>query len=478
MHFFLPWLPDYNLSFSLSNVPSSWKISKVTPIPKPGDKTNVNNLRPVSLLPLPGEIAERLVHDQLNRYLEDNDLLNPNQNGFREGRSTMDSIATFTDDVLLNINRGCPSIAVFVDMRKAFDTVSHGILLKKLDRLGLHPMTIGWLKDYLTNRFQLTLANNVCSTPLPVRCGVPQGSILGPLLYLIYVNDIDAKLQNCSVKLYADDTVLYVSAPDAQIACDQLQPDLNIFAQWCKLNQLTINTTKTKAMLFGTRHALKLAPKLTLRLDNKVLDFVDSYTYLGACLDGLLDFEKHAKNTLKLVAHKIKIFSKIRAYVNKAQALTIYKAKILPYFYYADLLYIGSYQRTLTKLQKQQNRALRICLCRGYRVKENALHKEARVELLSHRREAHLNNYMYKRKGLPEYINNSEGKTRLFDAVVLSETHVVRTTAARSIQYKGAKAWNSLPAKVRNLPSYGAFKLHQKQANKHRTLNLPVDGQS
>ena len=182
--------------------------------------------------------------------------------------------------------------------------------------------------------------------------------------------------------------------------------------------------------------------------------------YLGATLDNLLDFELHAKTTFKLVSHKIKIFSNIREYLNESQALMVYKTKILPYFDYADILCIGSYQLTLKK-QKQQNRALRICLPLGSRSKVNVLHKMAKIELLSDRRNQHLLNFMYKLKASPQYINNAEGKTRLFDAIVLNEARIIRTSVERSVYCKGGRASNSLPPTERNLPCHELFKHHQ-----------------
>ena len=248
---------------------------------------------------------------------------------------------------------------------------------------------MSWISNYLTDRYQMTYANGVQSTLLPVTCGVPQGSILGPTFYLIYVNDIEVSLRNSKVWLYADYTVMYVSAPSPNHACTLLQRDLDKLSNWREKNQPTVNTSKTKAMLFGMRHVIKSTPPLTLVLNDEKLQFVESYKYLGATLDNLLDFELHAKTTVKLVSHKIKIFSKIRGYLNERQALMIYKTKILPYFDYADILCIGSYQRTLKKLQKQQNRVLRICLRLGYRSKVNGLHKMAKIELLSNRHKSH-----------------------------------------------------------------------------------------
>ena len=171
----------FNLSLETGIFPWQWKLAKVVPFT--GDVSNDNNYRPVSLLPLPGKLLEKIVHKHLLNYLETYDLLNAAQGGFRPGHSTTDTIARFTDDVLLKANDSQCTLATFIDLRKAFDTVDHSILSHKLISLGIKNVTLEWIKSYLSDRGQCTLANGYLSSNLPVVCGVPQGSILGPLIF-------------------------------------------------------------------------------------------------------------------------------------------------------------------------------------------------------------------------------------------------------------------------------------------------------
>ena len=247
----------FNSSIQTGTFPDKWKLAKIVPLFKGGDRENVSNYRPVSLLPLPGKLLEKIIHTQISNFFDTNEFLSNKQAGFRKGFSTVSSIADLTDELFRQINEGNTSIAAFVDLSKAFDTVNHDILIKKLHKAGIRNSLLDWCVNYLSNRSQKTIANNSVSSVKRISCGVPQGSVLGPLFFLVYINDLCDALDDCGIHLYTDDAVLYHSDPFHGQAAAKLQTSLDKFSSWCKSNSLTINCSKTKLMVFGSRSKVK-----------------------------------------------------------------------------------------------------------------------------------------------------------------------------------------------------------------------------
>ena len=458
----------FNCSLKMCSFPNSWKKATVVPLQKSGDKSNVNNLRPVSLLPLPGKLLEKLFHKRVSQYLEGNGLLNKGQNEFRKGRSTIGTVAELTDDILLGINNKKFTLAAFVDLRKAFDTVSHDILCKKLYKFGLHNNIVAWLENYLTNRKQRCKVNGITSNYQDITCGVPQGSILGPMLFLLYINDINGTLSLCKSRLYADDTVVYATHSNEAIAHDWLHKDLQVLMNWFSMNRLTINLDKTKLMLFATKNMHKRAKFTDIEIHGKRLKYVRQFNYLGVKLDNRLTFEAHANECIRLISHKLFLLTKVRNFVDKKQALAIYRSKVMPYFDYGDVFLLGIQIRTRDMLQKIQNRALRLVLGRDSRHNVWELHHEAGIPYLDDRRECHMSNLVFRRKLLPVYVQAPVRPLRMYEAPILVEHQSLNATFERSVLFKGAKIWNQLTVKVRNIPNYEAFKRNRKQQMMNR----------
>ena len=453
----------FNCSLSTGIFPNKWKIGKIIPLFKGGDRENVNNYRPVSLLPLPGKLLEKIVHNKIVKFWEDSNFLSEDQGGFRKNHSTVSTVASLTDDLFHQINEGNTTVAAFVDLRKAFDTVNTKVLTNNLTHAGIRGDVLKWCNDYLSNRSQCTFANNIKSTLLPVTCGVPQGSVLGPLFFLVYVNDIQNAVGECGIKLYADDTVLYQSGVNCAEAEAKLQSSVSKFKLWCDVNVLTINASKTKVMAFGSRSKVKKCKNLDIRIAGEKLKLVPSFKYLGLTLDSTLNYGQHIATVIKLITYKMTLLAKLKKYLKDDSALQIYKSMLLPYFDYADIIFHKANTKEVGKLQTLQNKCLRICLGRERRFDTNRAHKLAKVPFLEDRRTAHACNFMFKRKDNKSLLNRREIRTRAHDAPLFLVPIPRCEAFKRSVSFYGSSLWNELKVDIRNTVSYDVFKARQKE---------------
>ena len=458
----------FNFSIRDATFPDQWKEALVIPIPKAGNIKKAENYRPISLLPLPGKILEKLVHTQLSHYLEENDLLSSSQFGFRKQRSTTHAISQLLNQIYTNINKSVITAAIYIDFSKAFNCVQHSTLLNKLRWLNLDQTFIKWVASYLESRSQRTLANNTYSDFQPVQQGVPRGSVLGPLLYIIYANDIADRIKSSVFTFYADDTVLYSKKKDLQQAAADLQEDLNSLSNWCVDNDIYVNTTKTKTMFFGSRAKLNSIELPTFKIGNSFLERAKTYTYLGIKLDEQLSLDTHANTIIQRVSTKIYHLTKIRSFVTKKAALLIYKNMILPILEYGDIFLHSASQKIRKKLQTLQNEALWCALHKDKYYKSAELHREAKLLKLTDRRHVHMLLHMYQLAQMPDFkmwkAHQPTGvRTRSSKKKLITIRRPKNEKFKKSITYQGPKLWNSLPGKLQKIESYQEFKNHIKK---------------
>ena len=254
-------------------------------------------------------------------HMDIKQILSNNQGGYRKDHSTIDTISRLTDDILTARNNGEFTFAVYIDLKKAFDTVNHNILMSKLGKYGIFGKTKNLISNYLTGRTQKTKVNGNISDESKITCGVPQGSVLGPLLFLVYVNvyasyhvyvyDVENVIQNSKIHLYADDTVIYISGKDSNGMQRLLQEDLDKFADWSTTNKLSVNTAKTKLMAFSPKTNKTKCKNVRLVLNGESLQQVNNYKYLGITLDPDLNYETFLKQQLKNVSYRSYILTRI-----------------------------------------------------------------------------------------------------------------------------------------------------------------------
>ena len=453
----------YNLSLTKSVFPTLWKKALVVPIPKTGNLASVHNYRPISLLPLPGKILEKLVHEQIIDHLDGGSLLSDKQHGFRRAHSTIHATAQLVEFVNINLDRRRPTLAVYIDFRKAFDCVQHDVLINKLKDLDLHYSVIEWARSYLTGRQQRVLANDVFSEYKCVSQGVPQGSVLGPLFYIIYANDLSRIFKHCKFALYADDTVLYTACNNFEDSVANLQRDITLLGSWCVANGIMVNTTKTKVMVFGSNSAIDKLQPFEILYNNAPLPQVTSYNYLGVTLDHQLNYNLHVKRLISSISAKLKQFQRMRSFLTVKAAVLVYKNMLLPILEYGDIFLSATSAVNRKKLQTLQNKGLRCALNKGINESSsNELHNEVGLLKLMYRREQHLLNFVYDWS-----LDVSKLKVRSNGAIStrssLKKIFKLRKPRTeklkKSFAYKGKSKWNRLPVEFHHAQAKSSYKL-------------------
>ena len=428
----------FNACLRDSSFPQSWKVATVCPIPKKSNSKRVTDLRPISLLPLPGKIMEKLMAKRFREFLKENNILNINQHGFRPKHSTTSATTTYLRYIYDNINKGTNTHSLFLDYSKAFDTVSHPLLLNKLKDVGLSSATCSWFKSYLTNRNQKVLANDKLSQLKCVRYGVPQGSILGPILFTLYINDLPKCAPQCETILYADDAV--ISSTD--INC--LISSVKNISKWCAKNLLTINKEKTKWMSIG----LNDPPLLSPTIENTVIERVCEFKYLGILIDENLNFRKHEDNVYYNVVNKIHQFADIRKYLDVIDAVRLYKTTILPIMDYIDIVWDKHTVAFSARFQIQQNKALRIAhkvkLEPHPRLNTVELHKESKCRSLHDRRDIHLLIYAHKIQLMENSVLVSNRNTRYTDGLRYIQRYSRNPVVYNCFHHRAIRKWNKL----------------------------------
>ena len=317
----------YNSSFNEGVFPECNKIAKEMPNHKSGSTKDVNNYRPISLLSIYSKMIEKLMASRLNTFLDLHSIIYPNQFGFRAGSSTTHALISITIKKTIEEKKyGC---GIFIDLRQAFDTVNHDILLQKLEHYGVRNKVFSWFKSYSSGRKQYVLLNGVDSDTKNLTCGVPQRSVLGPLLFLLYINDLPNISNKLKFYLFADDTNIYYESDDLNVLEITMNKELGKLHEWLCLNRLSLNISKTNFVIF---HALNkpINYLVTILINKHAIDEVNSVKYLGILLDSQLTYKNQINALSKKVPRAIGVLYKLRPFVT-SKTLSVYYAIIYIY---------------------------------------------------------------------------------------------------------------------------------------------------
>lgn len=391
-----PLVQLFNLSLASGTFPDVWKTGVVSPIHKEGSKSTPSNYRPISLLSIISKLLEKIVNKRVVQFLESNSLISNNQFGFRCNRSTEDAVVLLTRLVADSLDRGRRCLGAFIDLAKAFDTVSIPILLRKLYNMGIRGIAHVWFLSYLTNRRQCVRVGSTTSDPLPVTFGVPQGSILGPTLFLIYINDIiNISLHGADIICYADDTAVLFHDDSWEGVSAAAELGMSKLAHWLSSNLLTLNLNKTKFLTFHKTLASRpLTPcKLTIHSCSSYLvdhhsravcgcppvEHSDHIKYLGVIIDEKFSFKKHISLLSARVRKSIFLMKSLRQSAPVNVLLLVYKTVCQSSLLYCLSAWGGIVKTALLELEIAQRAVLRVMLQKPYRSPTNDLYKETKV---------------------------------------------------------------------------------------------------
>ena len=447
----------FNVSLEECKFPRKWAKGYINILPKGGNLKDPSNWRPITQTLLPAKMLERIVQCRFFSILCDSNILSEHQYGFIPGRSTQLAIFDILKEIFEARNSKLDTGLLFLDDRKAFDSLDHNILLTKLQGLGASGKMLNWFCSYL-NRTQCVRHSGQVSTELKFKCGIPQGSCLGPTLFIFYINDVFRYIGNdINIMMFADDCVLYKSDIICDTILECLQKGLDNYVSWGRDNNMYLNASKTKSMLIKPTIQYNLYQPLST--EGKNIQFVNMFNYLGVLLDDQMTFTPYYNLVKRRIENKIFVLSKIRKFVDSRTALLVYKQAILPLAEYAGFVLISCNIGQRHDLQTLQNNALR--LCKRYhlldRIQIEQLHDECTILGLEQRRRKQLLRLMYLHSKNEDNIKKPVRVTRLETKLVFKTPAKCTTKYLNSPFYKGTLLWNGLSSELQRSDSVERF---------------------
>lgn len=455
-----------NSSFATGIVPPALKIARVTPIYKQGNRSELGNYRPISVLPYFSKLIERAMYNRLYDYVTKMNILYLNQHGFQAGHSTAMSLLNIQDKISQSIENNEYSVGIFLDLSKAFDCVDHKILFKKLDNYGIRGLPLLWFKSYLNDRQQQVQCNTKTSKFRFIEFGVPQGSILGPLLFLLYINDLPHVSSVLHFELFADDSNVFISHKSHENLFQIMNLELPLVGDWFKANRLCLNLSKTSFILFNSHR--KITPKQTppLLIDGVLIPQITKVNFLGVVIDQNLTWKEHISQISIKLAKNIGILSRI-SYKLPINILTnLYYSLIHPYLAYCNIVWASNYTSRLTRLIILQKRAVRVITKSYYKCHTAQLFLLHRILTLDQIRTLQTGEFMfrYKHDSLPhtfaDYFSTGSATHSYSTRTASNYRPIFAHTNTRkfSIKIAGPTVWNNLPPNIQNVSHLLLFK--------------------
>ena len=452
----------FNGSIQSGIFPDCNKLAKIVPIHKSGDSTTSSNFRPISLLPILSKIFEKLMHYRLNNFVERNNLIRNNQFGFRKSRSTTDVVLEFLDHAFNSLNEKNYLIAIYLDLSKAFDTINHEILLTKLNHMGIRGGVGEWFKSYLSSRHQYVTVNGFQSSKNTITTGVPQGSVLGPLLFTLYINDMANACGDLESLHFADDTTLFLRGNNISSDVLKVNSGLDVLDEWLKANKLVLNLEKTTHMIIGN-HLVSNTTPICMR--GFPIAKTSHTKFLGIILDEKLNFKLHVEHVCNRLARAIGVVRRVSQFVTVAVLKKLYYSLFFSHMIYGVVAWGNSSILCKTKMNILQNRFLRL-FPDGYDYKKTAKeHNILKFDSILFYFSAIkfyecfiLNKHEHFRAIFNNYVPSHSYRTRFSTEDNLLLPLCNTTSFQKSFLYNSIEKWNSLNVELKHSESIEIFK--------------------
>ena len=458
-----------NNSFKTGIYPDMFKVAKIIPLHKKGSKLDLTNYRPISLLSNLSKIFEKMMHIRLYKFLDRFKCLHHLQFGFRTKHSTTHALIDITETIRKALDGNKFACGIFVDLQKAFDTVNHNILLAKLNYYGIRGLPLRWFESYLSNRTQFVSIDGFASTTKVISSGVPQGSILGPLLFLLYINDLNTCIRHATTYHYADDTNLLLVNESIKKLNQQTNHDLSSLVNWLRANKISLNTKKTEIVLFKNKYG-RVKKQLNFKINGQKITPVASIKYLGIKLDENLTFQPHHNELALKLSRSNGMLAKVRHFVNLETLTNIYHTIFASHLRYSCQTWGQIKSQSFLKLTSLQNKALRIIHFQSFNFPPNTLYQLFRILKLNDQVEL-LNclfvwDYLY--GNLPPkfrtyFVRSNEVCRRNLRSndsnnIFVSQSKTVRY-GLNSIKNKSVRTWNNLPVSLKTEKAFRSSKI-------------------